>query len=390
MDTPESLFNSLPRHIRKLVRAKDQSPQKHPIAHKEGHLSLDSSISLWGTIGTDEDFSAYPDNEITKLKGELASYAELEADQICVGNGATELVDLVLRMFCNPNSDNVICFSPSNQRFQHFASMNALEVREVELGTNFELPIYEVDRAIDENTKVIFIENPNQITGSFFAQYDIVDFVTKFDGVVVIDESAIDYAADKSLASMVALCNNVIVIQSLSRAWGLAGLRIGMAYAQLEIIRILDLLRPAYSVNMMAQKMATKALYVKEQKDRVVVRTIEQRKKLKDALEKLPAVIKIHDSETNTLLIEVADAEEMCEHLRKEEQIIVLNVSSMVGLENCIRISVGQGIDNMRVIKAFKDMPYKTSTSRLFWKSVSQTLRKASVFFGVFKKILGS
>ncbi len=387
MENKEELYNFLPRHIRKLLRSKEK---QEAIVLEDAHLNLKEAASALGTVGSDENYNQYPDSQAKKLKNELSEYSNLKTNQICIGNGSTELVDLILRSFCNPHEDELLCFAPANERVLHFARMNALEVEVLDLEQNFELPIYEVRKLIKESTKVIFIENPNQITGQFPASFDIVDLLTNFEGIVVLDESAIDYATDQSLVSLIESCSNLIVLQTFSRAWGLAGLPVGVAYAQAELIRVLELLKPPFSVNVMAQKMATQALYVAEQKDRIVTKTIEQRAEVKAILEKLPAVIKVHDSETNTLVIEVENAKEMTTHLREEEQIIVLDVSNMPGLENCIRVTIGGSAENKKLVQAIKDMPYKTSPGRIFWRSISQTLRKASVFLGLFKKMLGT
>lgn len=387
MEHTENLNEWLPRHIRKLVASK-AALAKEPIL-KEGFLNAHRPTGLYGTVGTDEDHSSRPDIKATRLKEELATYIGLDPNQICIGNGSTELIDLVIRTFCNPGQDHILGFKPSNARMEHFAQMHALEVDLLELGHNFEMPIYEVRKSISDATKILFIENPNHITGSCFANFDIVDIATSFDGIVVIDESAIDYTPDQSLVSIIKDCSNVIIIQSFSRAWGLAGLPIGMAYASPEIIKVLNLLKPLFSVNTAAQKMATKALYVADQKERIVAKTIEEREQVKTTLEKLPAVLEVLESETNTLLIKVEDANIMTQHLKKEELIHVLNVSNLPGLDNCIRITIGKGLDNMRLVKAFKDMPSKTAGTRLFWKAFSGTLRQASSFLGVFKKILG-
>ncbi|WP_052595619.1 histidinol-phosphate transaminase [Aureispira sp. CCB-QB1] len=387
MEHTEKINEWIPKYIRKLVASKEALVETLDI--KAGFLNAHRPTGLYGTVGTDEDYSQRPDIKATRLKEELAAYTNLTPQQICIGNGSTELIDLVIRTFCHVGQDHIIGFQPSNNRLKHFAKMQALEIDLLELGHNFEMPIYEVRKSITEATKLLFIENPNHITGSCFANFDIVDLVTSFDGIVVIDESAIDYAPNQSLVSIINECSNVIIIQSFSRAWGLAGLPVGMAYASPEIIRILNILKPPFSVNTVAQKMATKALYVPDQKARIVTRTIEERAQVKTMLEKLPAVLEVFDSETNTLLIKVEDASIMTQHLRKEELIHVLNVSDLPGLDNCIRITIGKGLDNMRLVKAFKDMPIKTSGSRLFWKAVSGTLRQASSFLGIFKKILG-
>lgn len=388
MKTAEELYQFLPRHIKKLVKAKLEQTIHTPM--KEGYLNLESAISLWGTIGTDELLNQHPDSQALKLRNQLAEHHKLSPDQICVGNGSTELIDLVMRTFCNPGEDAVLCLTPGNLRVKNFARMNALDLIEIPLHPQFDLPIFEIRKAITEQTKLIFIENPNHILGTCFANFDLVDLVADFNGIVVIDESAIDYAIENSLISMINTFQNVIIVQSFSKAWGLAGLPVGVAYSQNEIIKILQLLKVPFSVNVAAQRAALKALYVADQKDRVITRTIEQREQLIPALEKFSFVKKVHPSQTNTLVIEVDNAPAVVNYLRQEEQIIVLDVSTIPGLENCIRINIGQGIDNLRLLKALKDMPSKTGGAKFFWKTLSNTLKQASVYLGMFKKIFGA
>lgn len=387
MEQTEELYHLLPRHIRKMVRAKLNQPQ--PKAVQEGYLDASNPISLWGTVGTDEQYNTYPDANASKLKEELVRHMDMDARKICIGNGATELIDLAIRAFCTPGKDRILCFATGNERVKHFAQMNALEIDELELEVDFEMPICKPEAYFQENTKVMVIENPNQLIGRYFAQYDIVDWISKFEGIVILDESAIDYAPERSLVELLEHFKNVIVIQSFSRAWGLAGLPVGVAYANPELIQVLDIIKPPFSVNVAAQRMATKALYVADQKDRIVARTNEERMQVKAALEKLPVVTKVHESETNTLLVEVEHAEIMARHLLEEEQIIVRNVSDQVGIEHCLCITIGQGIDNMRIVKAFKDMPMKTSPGRLFLRRFSETLRQASSYLGMLKNIFG-
>ncbi|MDC0230404.1 histidinol-phosphate aminotransferase family protein [Aureispira] len=389
MENQEQILSLLPRHIRKIVQAKIASPFLLPKT-KDGFLNMDTPVSPFGTVGTDETYNTQPDSKAKILKNELSAYSKINTNQISIGNGSDEFLDLLIRTFCNPHEDRILCFSTGNQRVVHHAKMNAVEVDELSLEGDFELPVFDIKRTITDTTKIIFIENPNQITGNCFSNFDIIDLATGFEGIIVIDEAAIDYAMNKSLLSMISLCNNVIIIQGFCRAWGLSGLPIGIAYAQPQIISILNLLKPPFSVNIMAQRMAVKALYVTDQKDRIVQKTIEERTQVKNALEKLPHITKVHDSETNTLLIEVENVADTIAYLRNEEQIFVYDASEIPGLENCIRITIGLSIQNMSFVKAMQSMPSKTSKGYIFWRGVGKTLRKASVYLGVLKKMFGA
>jgi len=387
MEGLESIAAYIPRHTRKLL--KQIMATKTPRKAKTGVLDLSTTASLWGTVGSDENYNTRPDAKATQLREQLAMYTELSPNQICVGNDAVGLVDLILRTFATPNQDRVLCFGATNTAVKHWARMSALEVEELPLEVNLELPICKPDQYFSEQTKIMYIENPNQLIGKYFAQYDIVDWISKFDGIVIIDESSIDYARDKSLVELLGHFNNVIILQSFSKAWGLAGLPVGMAYGHPELIKVLELLKPPFAVNVMAQRMATKALYVADQKERIVQATIEERENVKQALMKLPVIKNVVDSESNTLLIQVENASMLIHYLRKEEYILVRDVSELVGMEQCLQITIGQPIDNVRLIKAFKDMPGKTSPGRVFIRNIARTLKQASSYLGVFKNILG-
>ncbi len=389
MKDQETLLRFLPRHIRKLFIAKQAAPSS-VVIEKEGRLNLSSTESRFGTVGTDESFFLAPDQRANRLKKEIAAYEKISVQQIALGNGRMELLDLIARCCCNPHKDNVVTLTGGSPQLVHQLQMQAIEVQEISLEIDLELPLYAVKRAINENTKLLFIENPHQITGKCFANFDIVDLTTSFDGLVVIDESAIDYATHKSLLSMVEICSNVVVIHSFSRAWGLAGLPLGIAYSQAPLIQLLETMKDAFFINTMTQTMATKALYVSEQKERIVEKTIREREQLRKALLQLAHVVKVYESHSNTLLIETNNHAALIAYLANEEQIMVHDVSAIEGFENCIRMTVGPGIQNLRFIKAMNDMPKYTSTGYLFWKNMGKTLKKASVYLGVFRKIFGA
>ena len=389
MKDQETLLRFIPRHIRKLYQEKQQNPSRF-VQEKEGQLNLSSTESRFGTVGTDASFFLAPDKQATKLKKELSAYEKMSSDQIVLANGTMEMMDLIARCCCNPHQDNVLTLQGSNTQLQHQLKMQAIEVQSIPLEVDLELPIYSIKRAINEQTKILFIENPHPITGRCFSNFDIVDLTTSFDGLVVINESAIDYATHKSLLPMVEMCSNVIIIHSFSRAWGLAGLPLAVAYSQAPLAQFLTCMQDAISINTMTQTMATKALYVSEQKERIVEKTINEREQLKTALEQLPQVLKVHESHSNTLLIESRNHAALVNYLAEEEQIIVQDVSAIEGFENCLRITVGPGINNLRFIKAMKDMPKHTSAGYIFWKNVGKTLKKASVYLGVFRKIFGA
>lgn len=384
---PQQYQALLPKHIRKLIQ--QVSKTNDPAVRQEGYVYLDDTISPWGTVGTDEDYHERPDATAKRLKEELARYHKLEEQQIAVGNGTVALLDAVLRLFCNPHEDAVFYFTPQQHRVEQLAQLQALERIHLPLGPNFELPIYEISKVLTPNTKVMVVEHPNPITGTCCSRFDLIDLATSFDGIIVVDETAIDYAPAESTLELIKEYPNIIILQSFSGAWGLASLPVGVAFAAPALIQLLELVLPKEGLNSVAQRMAVKALYVPNQKDRIVGQTLEERHQMAAALKALPAVDEVYDSYTNTLLLKVEKPANTIEYLKNEALIVASDVSHYPGLEQCIRVSIGKGLENLRLIKALKEMPAKTSRRHVIWKTISTTLRQASSFLGAFKKILG-
>ncbi len=379
MNSKADLHLWLPRHIRKIVQQKEKQPT--PLdAQRIGWVDMSSSNSSSKSIGTEQSYFQYPDLKATKLKGQLAVHHELPSTYIALGNGSTGVLDTILRSFCVPTEHGIVSFSPIQQRLQHLADVQALDVLALPLEPDGQLPILESDK-IEATNRLIYIENPNHIRGSLVSSFDVADIVTKFDGIVVIDESAIDYSSTYSLASLVETCPNLIVIHSFSGAWGLAGLRIGYALANPAIIEVLEAVQSPFTISGMAQEAATQALYVADKRDRVVEQVLLEKQKLLLALSLLPVVKKVHDSHTNTILIEVNEPAALVDYLYQEEKIALLDVSNLVGCANCVRITVGQELDNMRLLNALKDVKYNKIKSGQ-WMGL---LRRAGSILGMIK-----
>lgn len=386
MPSEFKLYELLPRHTRKILNAKHKGTK---IPHfDEKVLGLDKKESAWGSVGTDEDYHLYPDPKAESLRAELAEHFRVDAPKILVGNGTDALLDLIMRTFCTSGKDHILGFAPHSADLKHFACLNSLILEEVNLNSLFQMSIFKVRSQINEHTKILFMSNPNPISGVSLRGIDMVDLIEDFDGLVVVDESDIEYMPENSLLEYLDTYPNLIILRSFSNAWGLAGLRLGVAFASAEITRVLHLVKPPFSVNSVAQTAGIKAIRVADQKDRYVAETVVERNRLKEKLQKLKFVEEVYASDANFLLLRVEKAEQLEEYLR-DEKIAVLNVSHLHNCQNCLRITVGLPEDNQRLLKALREMPSKTAPARIFLKKLGKSLQKASVFMGFFKKIIG-
>lgn len=381
------LQNFLPRHIRKMLHAKHQIiPSKHNGAFNV--LTLDRNESAWGTVGTDADYSRYPDSQASILRDELSEYLKVAPQKIVLGNGSDELLDLLMRVFTVNGKDHILAFSPFEPRLKHFAALNGVQVEEMELNSSFQVSVFQVRKHTGDNTKILYMANPNPISGVCLRGLDMIDIIDDFKGIVIVDESNIGYTPENSLLEYIDTYPNLIVLQSFSNVWGMAGLRLGALFASPQIAEVLNKVRAPYNVNSVAQDIAVRALRISEQKDRIVKETIAERERLKEALLELRFVQEIYHSEANYLLVKVDKPEQLIGYL-DDERIYVYNASQLNNCQNCVRITVGNDDQNQRLIKTLRDMASKTAPARVFFKKLGQTLQRASVFLGFFKKIIG-
>lgn len=381
------LHNILPRHIRKLLNHKNGGCSS-PEFHSGKELSLDKNESPWGTVGIDEDYHRFPDSKALALCQELADFHKINSSKIVLGNGTDELLDLLMRVFCTPSKDHVLSFSPYEPRLKHLAGLNSIVLEEVPLNSLFQMSIFQVRSHFNEHTKMLFLSNPNPISGVSLRGIDMIDLIEAFDGIVVIDESYIDYSSENSLLEYLDNYPNLIIIHSFDYAWGMAGLRLGAAFASPQITEILHKTKLPFTVNSVAQEIGIKALRVPEQKNRVAIEVAEERDYLKEALQQLRFVEEVHASDANFLLVRVEKPEQLMEYL-KDERVHVCDVSHLHNCNGCLRISVGLPEDNQRLLKSLREMPSKTAPARVFLKKLGKTLQKASMFLGFFKKIIG-
>lgn len=291
----------------------------------------------------------YPDPHQKALKAKVAEIKGISADSLFIGNGSDEAIDLVYRVFCVPGASNAVSIAPSYGMYEVAAAMNDIEFRKVQLRPDFSMDTEAMLSAADSKTRLMFICSPNNPTGNSFPVEQIEDILERFGGVVVLDEAYIDFSVRPSLTSLVKRYPNLIVLQTLSKAWGMAGLRIGLAIADPAVIALMSKVKYPYNINVLAQKMALMKLD-EPAKDKAVAEIVGQRFRLEKELAKCPEVKGIYSSDANFLLVRFENPDEVYERLLAGG-VIVRNRSKVSGCGGCLRITVGTPVENDRLLR---------------------------------------
>lgn len=291
----------------------------------------------------------YPDPHQKALKSRISEIKGIAAGSLFLGNGSDEAIDLVYRVFCEPGESNTVSIAPSYGMYEVAAAMNDVEFRKVQLRPDFSMDTEAMLSAADSKTRLMFICSPNNPTGNSFPVEQIEDILERFGGVVVLDEAYIDFSVRPSLASLVKSYPNLIVLQTLSKAWGMAGLRIGLAVADPAVISLMSKVKYPYNINVVAQKMALMKLD-EAAKDKAVAEIVGQRFRLEKELRKCPEVKGIYSSDANFLLVRFDNPDEVYGRLLAGG-VIVRNRSKVPGCEGCLRITVGTPAENGRLLR---------------------------------------
>lgn len=291
----------------------------------------------------------YPDPHQKALKAKVAEIKGISADSLFIGNGSDEAIDLVYRVFCVPGASNAVSIAPSYGMYEVAAAMNDIEFRKVQLRPDFSMDTEAMLSASDSKTRLMFICSPNNPTGNSFPVEQIEDILERFGGMVVLDEAYIDFSVRPSLVSLISRYPNLIVLQTLSKAWGMAGLRIGLAMADPAVIGLMSKVKYPYNINVVAQKMALMKLD-EAAKDKAVAEIVGQRFRLEKELAKCPEVKGIYSSDANFLLVGFENPDEVYERLLAGG-VIVRNRSKVSGCEGCLRITVGTPVENDRLLR---------------------------------------
>lgn len=300
-------------------------------------------------------YNRYPDPLQRRVKDELATVKEVRPEQIFLGNGSDEAIDLIIRAFCEPNQDSILITEPTYGMYSVCAEVNAVNVQQVLLTPDFDLDLEAFPKTFDATTKVIFLCSPNNPTGNLLSREKILEVLKRFYGLVVIDEAYIDFAKGKSFLQELDKYPNLVVLQTFSKAWGLAGLRLGMAFASEAIINVLNKIKYPYNVNIRTQELALDALENRHVMEDWVKQIVQQRAKVIKALEKLRITEKVFPTDSNFVLVRVQDATATYKYLL-DQKIIVRDRSRVVLCYNCLRITIGTPEENERLLNALEEL----------------------------------
>jgi histidinol-phosphate aminotransferase len=296
----------------------------------------------------------YPDPQQNSVKSLLSEIKGISTENILLGNGSDEILDLIFRAFCEPNKDNIITLPPTYGMYSVLANLNAIENKEVLLNTNFQPNIQEILNVANRKSKILFLCSPNNPTGNSFSEKAVHELLIRFRGLVVIDEAYIDFSEKESWLEKLNKFPNLIITQTLSKAYALAGIRLGICYASKEIIKILNNIKPPYNVNELTQQRAIKRLHKMDEIQNEIAQLVSERKRLKQELECCVSYIeKVYPSDGNFLLLKVDDANKRYQQLI-EYGVVIRNRTTQPLCENCLRISVGVCEENQRLIRTLK------------------------------------
>lgn len=299
----------------------------------------------------DNGLHRYPDPLQRSLKKQIAALKSVSADSIFLGNGSDEAIDLLIRIFCEPGEDNILITSPTYGMYAVCASIQNITIKDVPLSESFELQDEKVLGAIDEKTKLIFLCSPNNPSGNLLNEEAVMNILRGFRGIVVLDEAYIDFANTPGFLSRLSQFPNLVILQTFSKAWGLAGLRLGMCFASTDIIGLMNKVKYPYNINVTTQQIALEKLSQPDQVRRQITMLNSQREWMRRELRNLPMVITVYPSDANFLLVKVTDARGLYARLL-EKGIIVRDRSRIKRCEDCLRITVGTEEENQKLIKA--------------------------------------
>lgn len=344
------------RTIKELVRPNIWSLAPYSSARNEysghvAHVFLDANENPFNG-----PYNRYPDPLQESLKERLSEVKNVPAENIFLGNGSDEAIDLVYRCFCEPKKDNVVAICPTYGMYEVCANINDVEYRNVMLDENYQITAEKLLAACDANTKAIWICSPNNPTGNDINNEEIEKVIENFDGIVIVDEAYIDFSKQKSFSRYInSETSNVIVLQTMSKAWGSAAIRLGMAFAKKEIIAIFNKVKYPYNVNLLTQEQAMKRLKDTQPVEQWINILLQERGRTMEAFGELPICEKIYPTDANFFLAKVKDAQKTYDYL-VDKGIIVRNRTRVSLCNNCLRVTIGTREENNELLGALRDM----------------------------------
>ena len=317
---------------------------------KEAHVFLDANENPYNG-----PYNRYPDPLQRELKAMLSKVKGVPAENIFLGNGSDEAIDLPYRIFCEPGHDNVVSIAPTYGMYKVCADINNIEFREILLDDNYQLHADQLLEACDEHTKIIWLCSPNNPTGNSLDRNEIMKVIEGFEGIVIVDEAYIDFAQQLSLRQELPTHPNLIILQTMSKAWGSAAIRLGMAFASVDIINIYNKVKYPYNVNQLTQQQAIEMLKDPYEIDKWVKLLLQERSRLMQAFQDLPICEQVFKTDANFFLARLTDAPAIYNYL-VERGIIVRNRSRIQLCNNCLRITIGMRSENNELLAALRQL----------------------------------
>ena len=324
------------------------SSARNEYAGREARVFLDANENPYN-----QPFNRYPDPLQLELKAALSKVKGVPAANIFLGNGSDEAIDLPYRCFCEPGKDNVVAIEPTYGMYKVCADINNVEYRTVLLDEHYQVTAQQLLAATDAHTKIIWLCTPNNPTGNCLVREEVIKVIENFDGLVIVDEAYSDFSAQKPLRAELAKYPNLIVLNTMSKAWGCAAIRLGMAFASEEIIAILNKVKYPYNVNQLTQQQALEALKDPFEVDQWVKILLQERTRMIAAFNELPICEKVYPTDANFFLAKMTDATKIYNYL-VDRGIIVRNRNRVQLCENCLRITIGTKTENNELVAALR------------------------------------
>ena len=343
-------------NLNNIIRENVKAMKAYSSARDEFTGAIDDMIFLDANENPFENgVNRYPDPLQKTVKSELAKIKGIAQQNILLGNGSDEVIDLIFRAFCEPNKDNIITLPPTYGMYEVSANLNCVARKEIALKSNFQPDVKKILEAVDERTKLIFLCSPNNPTGNIFDYANIKAILEGFSGLVLIDEAYIDFASEPSWISRLEQYPNLIVSQTLSKAYGMAGIRLGICYASQEIIEVLNKIKPPYNVNELTQQKALERILAYDDVQEEVEAILQERDTMEEALKEVSYVENIHPSDANFLLVKVDDANKRYDQLIRKG-IVIRNRTTQLLCENTLRLTVGTRAENKALLQAMLEL----------------------------------
>jgi histidinol-phosphate aminotransferase len=349
-----SIDNLLRENIKKLTpysSARDEFSGEAKVFLDANENSLGSPLTKW--------YNRYPDPYQHQVKEAISKIKGITAEHIFLGNGSDECIDLLYRCFCEPKKDNVIICPPTYGMYEVSANINDIEIRKALLLDNFQLDLVHLENLVDANTKLIWICSPNNPTANSINRADILTVLNNFNGIVVIDEAYINFSKQKTFVQDLVDYPNLVVLQTFSKAWGLAALRLGMAFASAEIISVMNKVKPPYNINQATQDLALKALEEVGQVNDMITVLVDMRNALMEVFTHIPIVEKVYPSDANFILVKIKNARKVYEFLLTRG-IVVRDRSNVKLCDDCLRITIGTEQENTLLVDALAEYIHQT------------------------------